>query len=400
MKKVAIIGTVGIPARYGGFETLAHHLTKHLKDEFEFTVYCSKKAYQKEERVSEMQGAKLVYLPLNANGAQSVIYDIVSMIHALFYADTLVVLGVSGGLFLPIVKWFTTKKIIVNIDGLEWRRNKWNGLAKWFLKLSESVAVKYAHAQITDNQAIKNYTYTEYGSVSELIEYGGDHAVRTAPKAIYLAKYDFMHAPYAFKVARIEPENNVHVILNAFTKVTQILVVVGNWNNSEYGKNLKEFYSVFGNLHLLDPIYDQEELDAIRQGCQVYVHGHSAGGTNPSLVEAMHLELPILAFDVSYNRATTENQAFYFTDETDLAQQVLKLTNTPLQANAKRMVAIAKRRYTWSVIADKYKKLIYAVDYQTVKPHIFPSFSVREELNNRKGMAQLQAMHYLQKEES
>ncbi len=401
MKKVAIIGTVGIPSRYGGFETLAHHLTKQLKDEFEFTVYCSAKAYSKEERISSFHGARLVYLPFKANGFQSVIYDIISVFHALFYADTLVILGVSGALILPLVKWFTNKKIIVNIDGMEWRRNKWNRLTKWFLKLSERIAVKYSHAEITDNQAIKNYTYTEYESVSHLIEYGGDHAVRKSANPIYLAKYDFMYAPYAFKVARIEPENNVHVILNAFAKTTKVLVVIGNWNNSVYGENLKKWYRTFRNLHLLDPIYDQDELDAIRQGCQVYVHGHSAGGTNPSLVEAMTLGLPVLAFDISYNRATTENRAFYFVDEEDLANRVLQLKYLELRNNGKRMLAIAKRRYTWSVIANKYKNLIYTLDYKIVKPRVFPKITlVHEPHPTPNGLVQLYSMQHLQKKES
>jgi glycosyltransferase involved in cell wall biosynthesis len=371
MKKVAIIGTVGIPAKYGGFETLANHLTKQLNTEFKFTVYCSKNAYNSEERVSQFQGARLVYLPLNANGFQSVIYDIVSVFHALFYADTLLILGISGGLILPFVKWFTGKKVIVNIDGLEWRRNKWNFLAKWFLKLSERIAVHFSHAVITDNQAIKDYTWNEYQSITHLIEYGGDHAVRQPESSVYLTKYSFMHAPYAFKVARIEPENNVHVILQAFSRTTQILVIVGNWNNSTYGKELKKRFEIRDNLHLLDPIYNQLELDAIRQGCQVYLHGHSAGGTNPSLVEAMTLALPILSFDVSYNRETTENRALYFRNEEDLLRQIFRLKYSELQKNGQQMLQIAERRYTWSVIAEKYKNLVCAVGNQTQNTRSF-----------------------------
>lgn len=110
MKKVAIIGTVGIPSRYGGFETLAHHLTAQLKEEFQFTVYCSKKAYQKYERPSFFNNARLIYLPFDANGVQSIVYDVFSILHAIFYADTLLILGVSGGLVIPFVRLFTAKK--------------------------------------------------------------------------------------------------------------------------------------------------------------------------------------------------------------------------------------------------------------------------------------------------
>ena len=122
MKKVAIIGTAGVPARYGGFETLVHQLVGQLNKEFKLYVYCSNTYYKKEERIKHWNGARLFYLPFNSNGAQSIVYDIISILHALFYADTLIVLGVSGGILIPLVKIFTRKKIIINIDGLEWRR--------------------------------------------------------------------------------------------------------------------------------------------------------------------------------------------------------------------------------------------------------------------------------------
>jgi glycosyltransferase involved in cell wall biosynthesis len=116
--------------------------------------------------------------------------------------------------------------------------------------------------------------------------------------------------PYACKVCRIEPENNVHVVLDAFSKLPRhTLVFIGNWNNSEYGRALREKYKDNTNMHLLDPIYDQRTLDVIRGNCFLYIHGHSAGGTNPSLVEAMYLGLPVIAFDVSYNRTTTDNSS-------------------------------------------------------------------------------------------
>ena len=122
--KVAIIGTAGVPARYGGFETLAHHLVDELHSDYDLTVYCSSSYYHRDERMKEFNGAKLKYVPLNANGLQSIFYDIYSILHALRYADKLLILGVSGCILLPFIKMFTKKKIIVNIDGMEWRRQK------------------------------------------------------------------------------------------------------------------------------------------------------------------------------------------------------------------------------------------------------------------------------------
>ncbi|RYY10857.1 MAG: DUF1972 domain-containing protein, partial [Cytophagaceae bacterium] len=198
-KKVAIIGTVGLPACYGGFETLTAYLVKHLHQEHDLTVYCSGKKYPRAERRSHYESAKLVYLPFEANGAQSIIYDCLSILHALFFADVLLILGVPGGLLLPFVRLFTNKKIIISIDGIEWRRDKWNRYAKWFLRWSENLAVKYSHADISDNDAIQNYTARAYSTRSRVIEYGGDHAQRQPITDVHRQKYPFLAQPYAFK---------------------------------------------------------------------------------------------------------------------------------------------------------------------------------------------------------
>jgi glycosyltransferase involved in cell wall biosynthesis len=361
-KKVAIIGTVGLPACYGGFETLTAYLVKHLHQEHELTVYCSGKKYPKAERRSHYESAKLVYLPFQANGAQSIIYDCLSILHAVLFADVLLILGVPGGILLPFVRWFTNKKIIISIDGIEWRRDKWNRYAKWFLRWSENLAVKYSHADISDNDAIQNYTARAYSTRSRVIEYGGDHARKQPITDHAREKYPFLAQPYAFKVCRIEPENNVHLVLGAFAELPNYpFVLVGNWNNSAYGCQLRQEYGKCPNLHLLDPIYDQAQLDVLRSNCYVYVHGHSAGGTNPSLVEAMSLGLPVLAFDVSFNKATTEHKAVYFADKAELKKHINATRIGTWKSLGQEMQAIADRRYNWAVIAKKYNYLINKV---------------------------------------
>lgn len=361
-KKVAIIGTVGLPACYGGFETLTAYLVKHLHHTHRLTVYCSGKKYPKAQRRSHYESARLVYLPFQANGAQSIIYDCLSILHALFFADVLLILGVPGAIMLPFVKWFTNKKIIVSIDGIEWRRDKWNRYAKWFLRWSENLAVKYSHADISDNDAIQNYTARAYSTRSRVIEYGGDHARKQPITDDDRARYPFLAQPYAFKVCRIEPENNVHLVLAAFAELpSYAFVLVGNWQNSAYGRELKAEYAPYPNLYLLDPIYDQARLDVLRSNCYVYVHGHSAGGTNPSLVEAMSLGLPVLAFDVSFNKATTEQKAVYFTHKEDLKAHITATRVGTWLALGEQMQAIAERRYNWAVIAKKYNYLITKV---------------------------------------
>jgi glycosyltransferase involved in cell wall biosynthesis len=364
MKKntVAIIGTVGLPAKYGGFETLAEYLVTHLSDKYDFTVYCTKKKYTKEEQIESYKGAKLKYINLDANGIESIPYDTISILKALRKNDVLLILGVAGAWILPFVWLFTNKKIIISIDGIEWKRDKWPLFAKLYLWWAEKIAIQFSHIDISDNESIQDYTALRYKTLSRVIEYGADHTLEVKPTQQDFINYPFLSQQYAVKVCRIEPENNVHLVLEAFKEMPhKTLVIVGNWKNSEYGIELKVTFSNIPNIHLYDPIYNQREIDLIRGNAALYIHGHSAGGTNPSLVEAMYLGLPIMSFDVSYNKTTTENKAIYFSSSAVLIKQLNITSETELEYLRNEMKSIALRRYTWDVIASQYAVLIKEV---------------------------------------
>jgi glycosyltransferase involved in cell wall biosynthesis len=175
---------------------------------------------------------------------------------------------------------------------------------------------------------------------------------------IHLQEYSFCEKPYAITVCRIEPENNVHLVLEAFSRQTAMpLVTVGNWKNSGYGLALLQEYTRFTHIHLLDPIYDPEKINALRSYSSLYVHGHSAGGTNPSLVEAMFLGLPIFAFDCVYNRYTTENQCVYWSTVDELYNYLTQYNWLKLDSIGKNMKVIAEHRYRWDTIVSKYEAL-------------------------------------------
>lgn len=375
--KVAIIGTVGLPARYGGFETLTEHLVEELSDTYDFTVYCSSKKYSREERKESWKGSRLKYIPLDANGIQSIFYDSWSILHALRCSDVLLILGVAGAWLLPFVRMFTNKKIIISIDGIEWKRDKWPLAAKLYLWFAENLAVQYSHIDISDNESIQDYTSLRYETISRVIEYGADHTrVNAAPSEQDFLIYPFLSTPYAVKVCRIEPENNVLTILKVFSENPEHhLVVVGNWENSHYGKDLKQKFSVFENISLLDPIYDQHTLDMIRGNASLYIHGHSAGGTNPSLVEAMFLGLPVICYGVSYNRTTTGDQAFYFSDENELENLLKAITQADFKNCALRMKKIAENKYVWNTVAEKYSQVIQESFSVTTKKNVYPEIS-------------------------
>lgn len=364
--RVAVIGTVGLPARYGGFETLAHYLVQYLGGEFDFTVYCSGPDYK--ERPRTYLGARLVYFPLKANGAQSIGFDFLNYLHAWMTCDVLLVLGVSGGLAVPASR-LLGKRTVLNIGGLDWQRSKWGRWASRFLRLSESAAVRAADINIADNEGIAEYLLSAYGKASTLIEYGGDQITAPPIGADHRSRYPFLAAPYAFSVARIQADNNPELLLEAFAQAPEVpFVFVGNWSRSEYGLRLKERFAGRAHMHLLEAIYDPTELNVLRAHCAFYVHGHSAGGTNPSLVEAMHLSLPIAAFDVVYNRATTENKARYFRDAASLVALAREVGADQWDAQRPVMKAIAVRRYRWERIAGEYAILFRRVMMKALSP--------------------------------
>ncbi|MBQ9137430.1 MAG: DUF1972 domain-containing protein [Alistipes sp.] len=351
--RVAIIGTQGIPARYGGFESLVENLVQ-TDAPIDYTVFCSSKDMP--EKLESYKGATLRYIPLRANGIASIPYDILSLIRALGGYDTVLILGVSGAIFLPIFRLFSRAKVVTNIDGLEHRRQKWGTMARWFLRLSERAAVRFSDTIISDNKGIADYVQQQYNLRSVLIAYGGDHVLQSVALDDQIKALDSLGVKpneYAFALCRIEPENNCHIILEAATRSGARLLFVGNWNRSEYGRNLRAQYGEYDNITLSDPIYDLKTLFALRNNASRYIHGHSAGGTNPSLVEAMFFAREIVAYDVVYNRETTLGNALYFSDSESLATLLCQ----PSAPNQK-LYDIASALYTWSAIRTAYEREI------------------------------------------
>lgn len=332
---------------------MVENLLSKTYSAIKYTVFCSSKDMP--DKIKSYKNAELKYVPLHANGIQSIPYDIISMFKAISGYNVLLILGVSGCIVLPIVKLFTKSKIIVNIDGLEHRRQKWNRFAKWFLKKSEAIAVSYADIIVADNKGISDYVYSTYGKHSKLIAYGGDQAIRSVPadkQSEILSRYGLNNRKYAISICRIEPENNCHITLEAMANSDIKLVFIGNWDNSKYGCELKVKYAMCKNIMMLDAIYDLDILYTLRANARTYIHGHSAGGSNPSLIEAMFFDCNIIAYDVIYNRATTGNMATYYSDSAELERHIAECT-----APNTRLKQFAFDNYTWEHISECYESL-------------------------------------------
>lgn len=357
--KLHIVGTHGVPARYGGFETLADFLCQHLSNEYDITVYCN--AFKYPDRCPSYCGATLKYIKLEANGFPGIFYDLLSYIMALREADVILYLSPVGSGFMTPLRYFTGTPVLVNHGGLnEWEREKLSALQKVWAKFNHRIAARFATANIADNSLYQESLRKNFGASSVIIRYGGDHVNQLArDHAHFRERYPFVSKRYAVSVSRAQLDNNIHLVLEAFDGLPDwMLVVVSNWDVSSYGRDLRDKYRNRDNIVLLDAIYDKDELDFIRGNAALYIHSHSRCGTAPSLVEAMSLGQAIVSFDVPTNRETTSNKAVFFQDPETLRNIMQSLTLQQISENRTIMRALAAKHYQWKLIAKQYNDLL------------------------------------------
>lgn len=351
--KLAIVGAHGLPAKYGGYCTLAEYLAEYKPEDFDLTVYCVKKEYPNGDET--YKGCHLVYLDAPARGIMAWRFHAKGIKHAIMNgADCVLLCGSNGGFFLPFYHKYCNR-FFLNIGGIEWARSKYPPILRPFLRLLMQVAVRNSGYLVADNIGIKEYIKKEYNrDDSVVIAYGGDQARKEEATPEIKKKYPFMNGDYAVAIARIQPDNNTDMLLEAFKNAKMPLVYIGNWNVSEYGIETKKKYSGEKNLYLLDAIYEIHELNMLRSNCTLYVHGHSAGGTNPSLVEAMHLGVPIACYNNGFNNNTTYNKAIFFNNGRDLYEKIESITLDQLQNVGQTMKKLAIENYQWKTIAQQY----------------------------------------------
>lgn len=346
--RVAVVGTVGVPARYGGFETLAEQLAVGVSPRrATLVIYCQRTAYPELAAAAPFAGHRRVFIPMRANGPSSMVHDVIAMLHAAWVArvDVMLVLGNSGAWGLPLIRLLRPRmRVVTNIDGMEWRRAKFGPLARRTLRVLEWFAAKFSHKLIADNAALVPIARAIHGVEPVLIAYGGDHTL-VLPDAVTL------EPGYYLSIARVEPENNCHLILEASVLSGKRLVFVGNWHSSAYGQALKAKYSALPGLLLLDPIYEQPALAAVRSGAIGYVHGHSVGGTNPSLVEALFHADTILAFDCEFNRVTLQDNGQYFVTVAALKELLDQTGSGRIERSE---LDALRERYRWKNIVEAY----------------------------------------------
>ena len=351
--KLAIVGAHGLPAKYGGYCTLAEYLAEYKPEDFDVTVYCVRSEYK--EYPNEYKGVHLEWVDYPARGMMAWKFHRYGIKHALAHgADCILLCGPNGGFTLPFHRK-DRDKFFMNVGGVEWKRNKYNAIMRWVMRTLMKSAVNNSAHLVADNIGMQEYYEEEYGRRdSRVIAYGGDQATNAAITPEALKKYPFLKDKFAVAIARIQSDNNTEMLLEAFKDARMPLVYIGNWNVTDWSKEIRAKYSQYPNLILLDAIFDIPVLNQIRGNCTLYIHGHSAGGTNPSLVEAMHLGVPLLCYDNGFNNNTTFNQALYFKSADDIKKILETKSDEELADVGKRMKTLAVENYRWETIAEKY----------------------------------------------
>jgi glycosyltransferase involved in cell wall biosynthesis len=341
--RIAFIGCAGVPNRYGGFEAFVEHCGPELARRVAaVTVTCDAALY--DDRTSTYAGMTREFIDVRANGGASILHDLVAFLTVFRRASHIVVLGVSGGLWFPLFRLLcdvTGKRLLVNVDGVEWRRTKFGGAKRGLLRVLDALAQTFAHVVVYDNPALRRYLLQRALRKSVYIGYSGDHVLRLDGQR--------MEPATGLTICRIEPENNVDLLIDgALRSQLRRYTVVGNWQYSEYGRQLRDRHAGNPRLDLLDPIYDEQRLAALRESCSVYIHGHSVGGTNPSLVEMLFYDCEIVCFDVPFHHETAGDDARYFRDADELA----RLLDSPLAAVGDR--AARRQAFSQARIAQAY----------------------------------------------
>lgn len=356
--KIGILGTRGIPNHYGGFEQFAEHLSYGLLQRgHDVAVYNSSLHPYKKETWNGVQIIHCSDWEHKIGTAGQFFYDLNCINDARKRNfDVLLHLGYTSD---SVWHWRWPKKTvnIVNMDGLEWQRSKYNKPTQRFLKWAESLAAKNAHTLIADSTGIQEYLFKKYEIKPVYIPYGAKPFCE--PDLTVLEKYELFAYNYSLLIARMEPENNIEMIIKGHLAAghKDPLFIIGNITN-KFGKYITGKYSS-ASLKFSDAIYDQVELDNLRYYSSLYFHGHSAGGTNPSLLEAMACGCRIVAHNNPFNRAVLQQEADYFNDNNDVAL----IINTPKAESAidnwkKLNLDKIRKDYSQQEIVDRYEEVM------------------------------------------
>ncbi|MEO1392760.1 MAG: DUF1972 domain-containing protein [Cyanobacteria bacterium J06634_5] len=351
MNKLSILGCRGIPGSHGGFETFAERLSHYLvKKGWEVTVYCED--YEAKETYEQYwNGIRLIQIPVpTASASATILFDWKSTIHAAKEGNIILTLGYNTAIFCALYRLRGLTNVI-NMDGLEWRRQKWSTPEKIWLYVNERFGCWLGNHLVADHPEIANHLATRVSrSKITTIPYGAQRVGRA--NVSLLAPYDLEPGNYSVIIARPEPENNILEIVSAFSRHRRgsKLVVLGNYYPQKNSFHKQVLQAASDEVIFPGGIYDQATVGALRYYASLYVHGHSVGGTNPSLVEAMGAGASVLAHSNHFNRWVAGPGAHYFKDADECAQGFDELLGN--RSELRRMKQASLKRFEEGFLAE------------------------------------------------
>ena len=356
--RIALMGTRGVPARYGGFETAVEEVgTRLARRGHEVIVFC--RSIEGQQSLSTYRGMRLVHLPaMKRRSLETLSHTGLTVINgALRGVDAAVLFNAANAVALPIIR-ARGIPVATHVDGLEWKRAKWGRAGRAYYRAAESLAVRYSDTLIADAQGIADYYHESFGSPTRLISYGAPILSRSG--ASRLSELELGGRGYHLVVARFEPENHVLEIVEGYSasRAKLPLVVVGT---APYADRYIAATRAAADdrVKLIGGVWDQDLLNELYANSRSYLHGHSVGGTNPSLLRAAGAGAFVIAYDVNFNREVVGGHARYFTSTADVAREIELAEADPDGCEARGLaLQRAISRYSWDDVSDKYEQML------------------------------------------
>jgi glycosyltransferase involved in cell wall biosynthesis len=355
---IALVGTRGVPARYGGFETAVEEVGRRLADRgHRVVVYCRTTPGATEAPPAEHLGMELVHLPAaRRRSLETLSHTALSVRHLVTHrTDAAIVFNAANAPLLPALR-AARIPVATHVDGLEWKRAKWGPAGRRYYRVAEALAVRWSDVLIADAEGIAEYYRAAFDAPTTLLTYG---APLIAPGWHRLAEVGLQPGGYHLAVARFEPENHVDVVVEGYSAsdAAMPLVVVGSAPYADaYTRRVHALAD--GRVRFLGGVWDQQLLDQLYANCCTYLHGHSVGGTNPSLLRAIGAGAAVTAFDVDFNREVVRDSGRFFRTPQDVARELAAVEADPEGTRrAGQRARVLARRYDWDQVADGYEEL-------------------------------------------
>ncbi|REK74028.1 glycosyltransferase [Aeromicrobium endophyticum] len=351
-----MIGTRGYPSYYGGFETAVRHISPHLASRgWDVSVYGRPGQTRPDDAGFDPRVRSVITRGLDSTSLSTLSYGLTACVHAFFRKpDVALVMNVANGFWLPLLR-LRGIPTVVNVDGIEWHRAKWGRLAKAMFRWGATFTAKFADELVFDAEAIADFWLREFGRTGTFIPYGGE---TSEPLPV---EDGLTSRRYALMVARFVPENTISEFVEAASDISRDydVVLVGSApEGSRLHAEVSELDGSNPRVHWLGHVNDDRRLYSLWQHSGAYFHGHSVGGTNPALVQAMTLGAPVVARDTVYNREVLADAGLYCSPEpaaiADVVRHMIENSSEYRHKAAER----AADAYTWSGVNDAYEAVL------------------------------------------